>query len=396
MSDFISAKKLDELLDSARSLLPVGVFNELRERLTRLQLTEDEARRIIDLAIKEYLGSLIEPGEAVGTVTAQSVGEPGTQMTLRTFHYAGVRELNVTLGLPRLIELVDARKMPETPIMVIHLDEDHRYDRVKALKVARSIETTKLENIISKIDIDLATSTIIIDLDPEMLEDKGLTREDVIKALSKVKALSGRVSTDDADVNRIYVEIPVNYDFIKIQKLRDRLLKLKLKGIKGINRVIVQRRGDEYVLITDGTNLEAVLRVEGVDPRRVFTNSIYEVENVLGIEAARQALINEIRNVLEEQGLDVDVRHVMLIADMMTMTGVVRQIGRHGIAGEKASVLARASFEVTVKYLFDAAARGEVDELRGVAENVIIGQIAPIGTNLVRLIMNPTIAKRSE
>lgn len=396
MSGFINVEKLDELLDNARSLLPAGIFNELREKLTKLQLTEDEARRIIDLTIKEYLGSLIEPGEAVGTVTAQSIGEPGTQMTLRTFHYAGVRELNVTLGLPRLIELVDARKIPETPIMVIHLDEDHKYDRMKALKVARSIETTKLENIISKIDIDLAASTIVIDLDPEMLKDKGLTREDVIKALSKVKALSGRVSADDADVNRIYVEIPANYDFIKIQKLRDRLLKLKLKGIKGINRVIVQRRGDEYVLITDGTNLEAVLKVDGVDPRRVFTNSIYEVENVLGIEAARQALINEIRNVLEEQGLDVDIRHVMLVADMMTLTGVVRQIGRHGIAGEKASVLARASFEVTVKYLFDAAARGEVDELRGVAENVIIGQVAPIGTNLVKLIMNPTIAKRSE
>ncbi|MEM1749280.1 MAG: DNA-directed RNA polymerase subunit A'', partial [Sulfolobales archaeon] len=340
-----------------------------------------------------YLNALVEPGEPIGTVAAQSVGEPGTQMTLRTFHYAGVRELNVTLGLPRLIELVDARKLPETPIMVIYLDEEHRYEREKALEVARRIEATRLENVVARVDIDLITSSITIDLDPEMMRDKGITTNDVVKALSKVKAISQKVSVDESNENRIYIEVPPNYDFMKIQRLRDRILKIKLKGIKGINRVIVQRRGNEYVLITDGTNLEAVLKVDGVDYRRVFTNSIYEVENVLGIEAARQALINEIHNVLEEQGLDVDMRHVMLIADMMTLTGSVKQIGRHGIAGEKTSVLARASFEVTVKHLFDAAARGEVDELKGVAENVIIGQLVPIGTNLVNLAMNPTLAK---
>ncbi|MEM1813641.1 MAG: DNA-directed RNA polymerase subunit A'', partial [Sulfolobales archaeon] len=248
-------------------------------------------------------------------------------------------------------------------------------------------------NVVARVDIDLITSSITIDLDPEMMRDKGITTNDVVKALSKVKAISQKVSVDESNENRIYIEVPPNYDFMKIQRLRDRILKIKLKGIKGINRVIVQRRGNEYVLITDGTNLEAVLKVDGVDYRRVFTNSIYEVENVLGIEAARQALINEIHNVLEEQGLDVDMRHVMLIADMMTLTGSVKQIGRHGIAGEKTSVLARASFEVTVKHLFDAAARGEVDELKGVAENVIIGQLVPIGTNLVNLAMNPTLAK---
>lgn len=395
MMQLISGGSLNELLEFAKSLLPTKVFNELYEKLSKLQITEDEKQEIVKLTIREYISSLIEPGEAIGTVTAQSVGEPGTQMTLRTFHYAGVRELNVTLGLPRLIELVDARRIPETPIMVIYLDEEHRYDREKALEVARRIEATKLENVVSRVDIDLATSTIVIDLDSDMLKDKGLTRDDVIKALSKVKAIAQGIRVDEADENRIYVELPPNYDFMKIQKLRDRLLKLKLKGIKSINRVIVQRRGGEYVLITDGTNLEAVLKVEGVDPRRVFTNSIHEIENVLGIEAARQALINEIHNVLEEQGLDVDIRHIMLVADIMTSTGVVRQIGRHGVAGEKQSVLARAAFEVTVKYLFDAAARGEVDELRGVAENVIVGQIAPVGTSLVNLIMNPAMIKYS-
>ncbi|MEM1680166.1 MAG: DNA-directed RNA polymerase subunit A'' [Sulfolobales archaeon] len=389
----ITEEELLEVLRSAKQVLPPKIFNELYEKVRQIPLTKEELSRIVDLTVNEYLNALVEPGEPIGTVAAQSVGEPGTQMTLRTFHYAGVRELNVTLGLPRLIELVDARKLPETPIMVIYLDEEHRYEREKALEVARRIEATRLENVVARVDIDLITSSITIDLDPEMMRDKGITTNDVVKALSKVKAISQKVSVDESNENRIYIEVPPNYDFMKIQKLRDRILKIKLKGIKGINRVIVQRRGNEYVLITDGTNLEAVLKVDGVDYRRVFTNSIYEVENVLGIEAARQALINEIHNVLEEQGLDVDMRHVMLIADMMTLTGSVKQIGRHGIAGEKTSVLARASFEVTVKHLFDAAARGEVDELKGVAENVIIGQLVPIGTNLVNLAMNPTLAK---
>jgi len=396
MSVGISREELDEVLLPAKRLLPVRVYSEFYEKVKDLPLTKEELQRIVKLLINEYLSSLIEPGEPIGTVTAQSVGEPGTQMTLRTFHYAGVRELNVTLGLPRLIELVDARKIPETPIMIIYLDEEHRYDREKALEVARRIEATKLEDIVAKVDIDLVTLTIIIELDPEMMSDKGISRDDVVKSLEKIKAISHNVRPDEHDENKIYIEIPSNYDFMKIQKLRDRLLKIKLKGIKGINRVIVQRRGNEYVLITDGTNLESVLKVKGVDPRRVFTNSIHEVERVLGIEAARQALINEIHNVLEEQGLDVDVRHVMLIADMMTLTGTVKQIGRHGIAGEKPSVLARASFEITVKHLFDASARGEVDELKGVAENVIVGQLVPVGTNIVSLVMNPTLAKPSQ
>lgn len=396
MSVGISREELDEVLLPAKKLLPVRVYSEFYEKVKDLPLTKEELQRIVKLLINEYLSSLIEPGEPIGTVTAQSVGEPGTQMTLRTFHYAGVRELNVTLGLPRLIELVDARKIPETPIMIIYLDEEHRYDREKALEVARRIEATKLEDIVAKVDIDLVTLTIIIELDPEMMSDKGISRDDVVKSLEKIKAISHNVRPDEHDENKIYIEIPSNYDFMKIQKLRDRLLKIKLKGIKGINRVIVQRRGNEYVLITDGTNLESVLKVKGVDPRRVFTNSIHEVERVLGIEAARQALINEIHNVLEEQGLDVDVRHVMLIADMMTLTGTVKQIGRHGIAGEKPSVLARASFEITVKHLFDASARGEVDELKGVAENVIVGQLVPVGTNIVSLVMNPTLAKPSQ
>ncbi len=398
------ADRILKVTKPAEEVLPEGIFlelvNELFETASKIEITDDEMIMIRDDAIRTYLRALVDPGEPVGTVAAQSIAEPGTQMTLRTFHYAGVRELNVTLGLPRLIELVDARKVPETPMMEVHLDEEHRYEREKALEVARRIEMTKLETVASAVDIDLFNNQLIITLDPGMLQDKGLTRDEIIKILSKSKTLSGKVKPDPNDPNVIVIDMPKTYDIIKAQKFRDRIFRMKLKGLKGINKVIAQRRRDPdtgkyyYVLITDGTNLSAVLKVEGVDPTKTRSNSVHEIEEVLGIEAAREALIREIKNTLDEQGLDVDIRHIMLLADMMTHTGTLRQIGRHGIAGEKPSVLARAAFEITVKNLFDAGAAGEVDRVEGVAENVIIGQIAPVGTALVELKMDPTKIKK--
>ncbi|MEM5822954.1 MAG: DNA-directed RNA polymerase subunit A'', partial [Ignisphaera sp.] len=178
-------------------------------------------------------------------------------------------------------------------------------------------------------------------------------------------------------------------DPVKIESIRDKILSIKIKGIKGINKVVIQRRGEEYVLVCEGSNLRELMSVEGVDYRRIRTNNIKEVEEILGVEAARTLLIEEIMNVLEEQGLDVNIRHVMLVADVMTRTGTVKSIGRHGVAGSKDSVLAKAAFEVTVKQLVDAAIHGDIDLLRGVAENVIIGSYIPVGTAKVKLVYNP-------
>ncbi|MCD6084810.1 MAG: DNA-directed RNA polymerase subunit A'', partial [Desulfurococcales archaeon] len=394
LSEYVGkAREVIEVSELAKEVLPEKIYDELLTTLfdksVELSISKDEMIEIRDDVIRTYMESLVEPGEPVGTVAAQSIGEPGTQMTLRTFHYAGVRELNVTLGLPRLIELVDARRTPETPMMEIHLGEEYRYVREKAVEIARRVEMTKLENVVESVDIDLIALQLIVRLDPDMLVDKGLTREDIVKTLSKSKTLAGKIKQDLEDPYVIVIDMPKGYDVIKAQKFRDRILKTKLKGIKDIKKVIPQKRRDPetgkeyYVLITDGSNLGAVLRVDGVDPMKTRTNSIHEIENVLGIEAAREALIREIMNTLKEQGLDVDVRHVMLVADIMTWSGTVRQVGRHGVAGEKPSVLARAAFEVTVKHLFDASARGEVDYIRGVTENVIIGQLAPVGTAVV-------------
>ena len=375
---------IHELISSKCPYLPPKIVNEIAEKTAAKNLTVDEVSKVVELACIEYINNLIDPGEPVGTVTAQSIGEPGTQMTLRTFHYAGVREFNVTLGLPRLIELVDARKIPSTPITYIYLDEEHRHDPEKAKEVARRIEFTRVENVVGSVYI--TTGSIILELDPDIMSDKGVTIDQVKGVLKKYGEVE--VVREDPPVLSINTGI---VDLMKLSKLRDRVLKAKIKGVKGIKRVIIQKKGDEYMLLAEGVNLKAILKIRGVDPYRTVSNDIHEIERVLGIEAARTMLIREMMNVLMEQGLDVDIRHVMLVADIMTRNGSVRQIGRHGVTGEKESVLARAAFEVTVKHLLDAAARGEVDELAGVAENIIVGQPIHVGTGKVNLYMKPYV-----
>jgi len=151
--------------------------------------------------------------------------------------------------------------------------------------------------------------------------------------------------------------------------------------------VLTIYEGGEWIIKTEGSDLGGVLLVPGIDPVRTTTNDIYEIAMMFGIEAARNALIEEAMSVLEEQGLDVDIRHVMLVADIMTSSGEIQQIGRHGVSGEKSSVLARAAFELTVPHLVDASIKGEVDPLKGVVENIIVGQSIPLGTGSVDLYM---------
>ncbi|MHA1208982.1 MAG: DNA-directed RNA polymerase subunit A'' [Candidatus Freyarchaeota archaeon] len=355
----------------------------LKARVDDDNLTPKKIKKIVEEVKKSYSNVLVEPEEAVGTVAAQSLGEPGTQMTLKTFHYAGVAELNVTLGLPRLIEIVDARRNPATPMMTIHLDEEHRYDLAKAKEVARLIETTRVETVAHNVEIDLTTMEIVIHLDPELMEDKGITVEMV---LEKVKSLKkGEVRTEGNTV----ILTPEHDSLADLQKILEKTRNLTLKGVVGIERVVIKKEKDtnEYVLYSEGTNLPEVLRIPGVDVSRTSSNHIHEVAQTLGVEAARNAIIEEASKVLDEQGLDVDIRHIMLVADLMTVSGEIRQIGRHGISGEKESVLARAAFEVTVKHLIEAAVKGEEDNLRGITENVIVGQLIPVGTGAIDLLM---------
>ncbi|MEL9969378.1 MAG: DNA-directed RNA polymerase subunit A'' [Metallosphaera sp.] len=380
---------LDTQLARLNETIPPSIISKLRDTIINspVDITREDINEIIDLTIKDYLSSLAHPGEAIGVVAAQSIGEPGTQMTLRTFHFAGVRELNVTLGLPRLIEIVDSRKIPSTPMMTIYLTSEYAKDKDKALEVARRIEYTRVEHVVEAVNLDVAGMGIILKFDRELLEDKGLTTDDIEKVIKKLKLGEYSIDRPDDYTISIYFE---NMDTITgLFKIREKILSTKIKGIKGIKRAIVQKRGEEYVIVTDGSNLEGVLGVKGIDVSRIETNNLHEVENVLGIEAVRELITKEIKKVLEDQGLDVDIRHIELVSDIMTRTGEVKQIGRHGVTGEKTSVLARAAFEVTVKHLLDAAARGDMEEFKGVVENIIIGQPVKLGTGMVELLMKP-------
>ena len=352
----------------------------ITENPLSLEGIENVLKKTMDLIEK----ARAEPGEAVGVVTAQSIGEPGTQMTLRTFHFAGVKERNVTLGLPRLIELVDARKKPVTPTMDIYLDKEHRISREKALEVAREIIFTRVSDLIEKTDTDY-DGTLTFSVSEAKLTERGCALEEIYEVLKGSKK-KYEISMNEKKY-LIKVTVPGNPDAQTLLTLRNKLLSNRVKGVPDIERVTIVKQDDEWVIQTAGSNLAKVVAIEGIDTSRSTTNNVYEIWQTLGIEASRTALVKEITNTLEEQGLEVDMRHIMLVADLMTSKGYLQQIGRHGIAGTKTSVLARAAFEITVPTIAKASLEGQVESLRGVTENVIVGATVPVGTGMVDLYM---------
>nr|WP_295001828.1 DNA-directed RNA polymerase subunit A'' [uncultured Methanobrevibacter sp.] len=366
---------------------PESYIEDLSKAYVKNDLTDDELAELIRKLKQAYDRAHVEAGEAVGTVAAQSVGEPGTQMTMRTFHYAGVTELNVTLGLPRLIEIVDARKEIATPTMDIYFDEERRNDEEFVRTLANQIGKSTINDILSDFNLNYGTMEVEAVLDSKKIEEKRLDREEINAAIEKAfkkAVINGDkivISSSKSDKSDSKFEIR------ELRLLADKVRDLQISGIKGIGKVII-RRDEEWIIHTEGSNLKEILDMDGIDHVRTTTNNIHEIGEVLGIEAARQSIINEAQNTLSEQGLSVDVRHIMLVADIMTSEGHVKSIGRHGISGEKSSVLARAAFEETGKHLLNASIRGEVDDLTGIIENIIIGQPIPLGTGSVGVKMD--------
>jgi DNA-directed RNA polymerase subunit A" len=387
--DTYMQKRFDKMREERR--LPPKVQEELETKITILDISKKEFDDICDNVIDSYERALVEPGEAVGTVAAQSIGEPGTQMTLRTFHYAGVAELSVTQGLPRLIEIVDARNNPSTPTMKIHLAPAIAGERDEARQIARNIEMIKVESVASNFSIDLLRQAIDIRLDAELMEDKGLTVEEIARSIQEKIKTKGDVEAGD---NAIYV-YPASETLADLQRLNEKIRDVMVKGINDVTHVVIRKESEGYVLYTEGSNLLDALEVQGIDPHKVYTNNLREIFQVLGIEATRNAIIQEAMSVLKEQGMDVDIRHIILVADMMTADGTIRQIGRHGISGSKNSALARAAFEVTVNHLLGAGITGTKDPLRGITENVILGQLIPLGTGAIDLLMNPNATPKA-
>jgi len=319
----------------------------------------------------------IDSGEAVGIVAAQSIGEPGTQMTMRTFHYAGVAE-QVPTGLPRLIELLDARKEPKEPIMDVYVDEKYEETEEKCRQIAAQIEAVTLEDV-GKIEERLGTREIMVILDPAVLKERKLELDDIKAALKKFSG--GEVHASGNEVKISFKGSTLR----AIRRVTNKIRAAHMAGVKGISRAAVLKNGNKHFIRTAGSNIAEIAKIPGVDFKRCYTNDIMEVNKVLGIEAARNAIIQEIMQVLESQRMNVDVRHVALLADAMTMDGLIRSVGRHGLSGRKAGVLARAAFEETIKHLINAAVTGEEDKLIGITENIIIGQTIPVGTGIVKL-----------
>jgi DNA-directed RNA polymerase subunit A" len=369
------------------NFLPPSVIESITEKIIKDKTLESKLNEIVTKSLEEYKRNLIDPSEACGIIGAQSIGEPGTQMTMRTFHYAGVAEINVTLGLPRLIEIVDARSIPSTPMMNIYLRDEYRLSPDLAKEVANKIEITKL-NDVADIEADLTNLVVYVNPNIKTLEKKGATTDELLESIKKIKKIDAKI-----EKNKIKITLD-EPSYKKLLDVNETLKDLKVKGIDGIKRIIIRKEPNEgYVIYSEGSNLEKVLEIEGVDPYRTTTNDIQAVGRVLGIEAARNIIIQEAYNTLREQGLNVDKRHIMLVADVMTADGSIKAIGRHGVSGEKSSVLSRAAFEITVNHLLQASRRGEIDGLGGVAENIIVGQPVNLGTGAVELVMKRTAKK---
>ena len=351
------------------------------ENLLISKLSREGVEAVCKKGLLLYNKAKVEPGQAVGIITAQSIGEPGTQMTLRTFHFAGIKERNVTLGLPRLIELVDARKKPVTPTMDIYLDEKTKTSRDAAIKVARNILQTKINSLTLDVETDYKTEIRLV-MNTDKLQERGCSIGEVEAALQSNKKFT--LSTTGTLLTLKLVE---ESDAPTVIAIRNKVLNTTVKGVPDIERITLVQKDDEWVVQTVGSNIAKVLEVAGIDKNSVQTNNVFEIASTLGIEAARNALINELNNTLEDQGLEVDNRYIMLVSDLMCSRGYMQQIGRHGIAGTKDSVLARAAFEITVPTIAHAALGGEVEQLKGITENVIVGSNIPIGSGTVDLYM---------
>jgi DNA-directed RNA polymerase subunit A" len=372
---------MDAEIKKYEDKLPRSILEEADQYMPK-NASKTKIQKIMEEIFSQYKAAKIEAGEAIGLISAESIGEPGTQMTLNTFHFAGVSEMNVTVGLPRIIEVLDGRKKISTPTTEIYLVEP--YSKGKDIKqIANSIKETTFKEIISEVSMNIANSSIDIVLLKNKIKDLKLDMKNLIKILSKsakgynIKEEKGNIiiktKGKDEDLNSLF-------------KLKEKLKDIYISGIKGITQVLPIKKGPEFVIVTAGSNLKEIFKQKYVDTKRTISNDIFEIYGLLGIEAARQAIINEIYKVIENQGLNVDIRHIMLVADTMTVSGEPLGITRYGVVSEKSSTLARASFETPIKHIINASLNGEIDYLNSVVENVMLNQPVPLGTGLPGLV----------
>eukprot|EP00536_Pseudo-nitzschia_multiseries_P015005 jgi/Psemu1/262607/estExt_Genewise1Plus.C_8030002 len=430
--------------------------------LKQFRLSEAALNWVIGEVETRFHKAKVNPGEMVGVLAAQSIGEPATQMTLNTFHYAGVSAKNVTLGVPRLKEIINVAKTPKTPGLTVYLAEEFSGDRQVAELVVSMLEFTVLKDIVKRTEIwydpDIKNSVVMqdrewvkdyydfaekteddinkmsswvlrLELDKDIVFVKKIQMSEIVKEVENEygEDLNVEVSDDNAEdlVVRIRIvnDLPYNpnsgavdeagnpieevevgqEDDVFLKRLEKSLLSsLKLRGIDHVKKVFMRGGAkrtvwdddkgfgtrNEWVLETDGTNLMGVLGVDYIDPARTISNDIVEVFVSLGIEGVRGALLSELRNVISFDGSYVNYRHLASLVDVMTMQGHLMAIDRHGINRVDTGPLLRASFEETVDMLMDAALHAEEEVLKGVTENIMLGQLPRVGTGDMELLLD--------
>ncbi|MDE1851435.1 MAG: DNA-directed RNA polymerase subunit A'' [Candidatus Micrarchaeota archaeon] len=325
---------------------------------------------------------MVQYGEPVGMIAAQSVGEPGTQMILRSFHLAGIESTISTSGLPRIVELVDAKKKPATPVTYIYLNKSISKSFDKADEMQKKINEVVMSNITRRTIENFTKGTIRFLFNRQELELEGLSPKQVATRLEKHLEVDAKAEDEKSVTVHMHTK---NLKLIRATTVK--ILKSVISGIEGAGKVMIRKdeKTDEFYLVAAGSNMEGIINVDGIDKSRITTNDIFSVYRLFGVEAARNALAMELKKTLDEQKISVNQRHLYLISDAMTASGTPKGVGRHGLSGEKNSVFARAAYEETVKHLIHAAAYGEVDPMKGVTENILVGKQIPIGTGSVRL-----------
>ncbi|KAH3759278.1 RNA polymerase III largest subunit [Pelomyxa schiedti] len=414
-------------------LRPGGKYYYLQTTVNRISiLTRRQLYIFLETCLGKYKKATAEAGTAVGAIAAQSIGEPGTQMTLKTFHFAGVAGMNVSGGVPRIKEIINASKAIPTPIITCQLVKDN--SDISARIVKGRIELTRLGEITQYIKevITAEQCYLSIKLDMQTITSLqlGLTASSVRRALishckeEKVKLREDNVTLLGEEKLRVFPTDAITTKW-KTKSRRDALLfvlqELKLKipniivtGIPGIPRAVIQEKPKKnkddktepqrYFICCEGNELAAVMSSPGVIGVETASNHVIDMERVLGIEASRTTIMSEISKVMTTYGLAIDVRHLMLVGDLMTYMGQVLGITRYGLSKMKDSVLMLASFERTTDFLFDAAVHCREDDIKGVSECIIMGIPITIGTGLFKLhhsytkgdlTLRPTILSRN-
>ncbi|KAJ3171954.1 DNA-directed RNA polymerase II subunit rpb1 [Geranomyces variabilis] len=427
-----------------------------RRVVQEFHLTSEAFEWIIKEIGSRFNQCVVNPGEMVGVLAAQSIGEPATQMTLNTFHLAGVGSKNVTQGVPRLKEIINVAKNTKTPGLTVYLTPEYNQTQDRAKIISTLLQHTTLMSLTQRTeiwydpdpmesvnDIDRGIMQAAYSLDdpselsqysPWVLRIK-LNKVDFLDKKIPVHKITEQIMMEfqgdvkcwgsDDNAADIYILARIRSDSKEeedetegkleedqfLRKLEENMLQqITLSGVPGIKRAFISTKNrnsfqadgalsssgvPEKILETEGTALAAVLPTMGVDPTRTSSNFIVEIAEVFGIEATRAAVLKEARGVIENEGAYVNYRHLALLCDIMTQRGALMAITRHGINRTEAGALARSSFEETVELLVEAAAMGEVDDCKGVSESIILGQLAPMGTGCVDVILDEEMLKRA-